>query len=136
MSKAGIYTVNSGAQTVAVGGVINLGTINRRFGRECCEPVMELNGSSITLNEPGYYDVDVAVTALPTAAGPVTIAVFQDGAAVSGSTNTEQATAGNPVNVVSLPLVRVRCGAASNLSVVLVNGAGTIANVAVKVLRV
>lgn len=136
MSKAGIYTVNSGAQAVAVGGVISLGTINRRFGRECCEPVMELNGSSITLNEPGYYDVDVTVTALPTAAGPVTIAVFQDGVAVSGSTNTEQATAGNPVNVVSLPLVRVRCGAASNLSVVLVNGAGTVANVAVKVLKV
>lgn len=136
MSKAGIYTVNSGAQTVAVGGVLNLGTINRRFGLECGEPVMELNGSSITLNEPGYYDVDVAVTALPTAAGPVTIAVFQDGIAVPGSTNTAQATAGNPVNVVSLPLVRVRCGAASNLSVVLVNGAGTIANVAVKVLKV
>lgn len=133
MSKAGIYTVNAGAQTVAVGGVFNLGTINRRFGRECCEPVMELNGSSITLNEPGYYDVDVAITALPIAAGPVTIAVFQDGVAVPGSTNTEQATAGN---VVSLPLVRVRCGAASNLSVVLVNGAGTIANVAVKVLKV
>ena len=63
----------------------------------------------------------------------MTIAVFQDGVAVPGSTNTEQATAGN---VVSLPLVRVRCGAASNLSVVLVNGAGTIANVAVKVLKV
>lgn len=136
MSKAGIYTVNSGAQTVALGGTINLGTINRRFGRSCCEAVIDLNGSSITLNEAGYYDVDVAVTAIPTAAGPVTIAVFQDGAAVPGSTNTSQGTAGNPVNVVSLPLVRVRCGAASNLSVVLVNGAGTIANVSVKVLKV
>lgn len=137
MSKAGIYTVNSGAQAVAVGGVINLGSINRRFGRHCCEEVLNLNGSSITLNEAGYYDVDVAVTALPTAAGPVTIAVFQDGVAVPGSTNTTTAAAaGNPVNVVSLPLVRVRCGSASNLTVVLVNGAGTIANISVKVLKV
>lgn len=140
MSKAGIYTVNSGAQAVAVGGVINLGSINRRFGRKCqgcCEEVLNLNGSSITMNEAGYYDVDVAVTALPTAAGPVTIAVFQDGAAVPGSTNTTTAAAaGNPVNVVSLPLVRVRCGSASNLTVVLVNGAGTIANISVKVLKV
>ena len=137
MSKAGIYTVNSGAQAIAVGGVINLGTINRRFGRECCEPVIDLSGASITLNEPGYYDIDVAVTALPTAAGPVTIAVFQDGAAVPGSTNTTTAAAaGNPVNVVSLPLVRVRCGSASNISVVLVNGAGSIANISVKVLKV
>lgn len=137
MSKAGIYTVNSGAQAVAVGGTINLGTINRRFGRECCEPVIDLNGSSITLNEAGYYDIDVAVTALPTAAGPVTIAVFQDGVAVPGSTNTTTApAAGNPVNVVSLPMVRVRCGAASNLAVVLVNGAGTIANVSVKVIKI
>lgn len=62
MSKAGIYTVNSGAQTVAVGGVINLGSINRRFGRECCEPIMDLNGSGITLNEPGYYDIDVYIS--------------------------------------------------------------------------
>lgn len=137
MSKAGIYTVNSGAQAVAVGGAINLGAINRRFGRSCCEAVIDLNGAGITLNEAGYYDVDVAVTALPTAAGPVTIAVFQDGVAVPGSTNTATAAAaGNPVNVVSLPLVRVRCGAASNLSVVLVNGAGTIANISVKVLKV
>lgn len=136
MSKAGIYTVNSGAQAVAVGGVINLGSINRRFGRQCCEEVLNLNGSSITMNEPGYYDVDVAVTALPTAAGPVTIAVFQDGVAVPGSTNSVQGTAGNPVNLVSLPLVRVRCGSASNLTVVLVNGAGTIANISVKVLKV
>lgn len=137
MSKAGIYTVNSGAQAVAVGGVINLGSINRRFGREGCEAVIDLNGSGIVLNEPGYYDVDVAVTALPTAAGPVTIAVLQDGVAVPGSTNTTTAAAaGNPVNVVSLPLIRVRCGSASNLSVVLVNGAGTIANISVKVLKV
>lgn len=137
MSKAGIYTVNSGAQAVALGGVINLGAINRRFGSKCCDPIIELNGSSITLNEPGYYDVDVAVTALPTAAGPVTIAVFQDNVAVPGSTNTTTAAAaGNPVNVVSLPMVRVRCGSASNISVVLVNGAGTIANISAKILRV
>lgn len=136
MSKAGIYTVNSGAQAVAVGGTINLGTINRRFGRSCCEAVIDLNGSSITLNEAGYYDVDVAVTAVPTAAGPVTIAVFQDGVAVPGSTNSSLGAAASPVNVVSLPLVRVRCGAASNLSVVLVAGAGTISNISVKVLKV
>lgn len=135
MNEAGIYTVNSGAQTVAVGGFINLGTINRRFGNKCCNPVMDLNGSSITLNEPGYYDVDVAVTALPTAAGPVTIAVYQDGIAVPGSTNTAQATAGNPVNVVSLPMVRVRRRSASNISVILVNGAGTVANISVKILK-
>lgn len=137
MSKAAIYTVNSGAQAVAVGGTINLGSIVRRFGRECCDPSINLTGSSITLNEPGYYDIDVAVTALPTAAGPVTITVFQDGAAVPGSTNTTTAAAaGNPVNVVSIPLVRVRCGSASSISVVLTNGAGTVANISVKVIKV
>lgn len=134
--KAAIYTVNSGAQAVAVGGTINLGSIVRRFGRECCDPTINLNGSSITLNEAGYYDIDVAVTALPTAAGPVTITVFQDGVSVPGSTNTAQGTAGNPVNVVSLPLVRVRCGSASSISVVLTNGAGTVANISVKVIKI
>lgn len=134
--KAAIYTVNSGAQAVAVGGTINLGSIVRRFGRECCDPAINLNGSSITLNESGYYDIDVAITALPTAAGPVTITVLQDGVAVPGSTNTSQGTAGNPVNVVSLPLVRVRCGSASSISVVLTNGAGTVANISVKVIKI
>lgn len=135
--KAAIYTVNSGAQAVAVGGTINLGSIVRRFGRECCDPTINLNGSSITLNESGYYDIDVAATALPTAAGPVTITVFQDGVAVPGSTNTTTAAAaGNPVNVVSLPLVRVRCGSASSISVVLTNGAGTVANISVKVIKI
>ena len=52
MSKAAIYTVSSGAQAVAVGGTINPGTIVRRFGRECCDPSINRNGSSITLNEP------------------------------------------------------------------------------------
>ena len=137
MSKAAIYTVNSGAQAVAVGGTINLGSIVRRFGRECCDPSINLNGSSITLNEPGYYDIDVAVTALPTAAGPVTITVFQDGSAIPGSTNTTTAAAaGNPVNVASLPMVRVRCGSASSISVVLANGAGTVANISVKVIKI
>lgn len=135
MREAGIYTVNSGAQAVALGGTINLGTINRRFGERCCRPSLDLNGSSITLNEPGYYDVDVTITALPTAAGPVTITVNQDGIAVPGSTNSAQATAGNPVNVVSLPTVRVRRGSASNISVVLANGAGTVANISVKIIK-
>lgn len=137
MSKAAIYTVNSGAQAVAVGGTINLGTIVRRFGRECCDPSISLNGSSITLNDPGYYDIDVAVTAIPTAAGPVTITVFQDGVAIPGSINTTTApAAGNPVNVVSLPMVRVRCGSASSVSVVLANGAGTVANISVKIIKI
>lgn len=136
MSKSAIYTVNSGAQTVAVGGTINPGIIVRRFGRDCCEPAINLSGSSIIINEPGYYDIDVAVTALPTVAGPVTITVFQDGMAVPGSTNTTTATAGSPVNVVSLPLVRVRCGSASSISVVLTNGAGTVANISIKIIKV
>lgn len=137
MSKAAIYTVNSGAQAVAVGGTINLGSIVRRFGRECCDPSINLNGSSITLNEPGYYDIDVSVTALPTAVGPVTITVLQDGTAIPGSTNTTTAAAaGSPVNVVSMPMVRVRCGSASSISIVLTNGAGTVANISVKVIKI
>lgn len=136
--KAAIYTANPGSQTVSTGGTINLGSIIRRFGNSCCgDPIINLNGSGITLNEAGYYDVDVSVTALPTAAGPVTIAVFQDGVAIPGSTNTTTvAAAGNPVNLTSLPMVRVRCGSASSISVVLVNGTGTIANISVKVIKI
>ena len=87
MSKSAIYTVNQSAQNVAVNGIINLGTIIRRFG-----PNLDLSGDAIMLNGAGYYDIDASITLAPTAAGNVTITAYKDNVAIPGATATEAVT--------------------------------------------
>lgn len=131
--KSAIYTADTTAQAVAVGGTIALGTIIRRFG--CA---VNLNGNGITLSEPGYYDVDISITAAPTAAGVVTATLFQDGTAIPGATASgTAAAAGNPVSLSIDALVRVLCNtAASNLTLVLTGSASSVTNVAVTVEKI
>lgn len=135
MSRVGIYTVNQGAAAVAVGGIIPLGSINRRFGCKC-NNALDLNGNGITINEAGYYDVDVSVTATATAAGNVTITLLKDGVAVPGATATATAAASGTVALPITPLVRQMCGSGSTLTLVLTGTASTINNVSVKIIKV
>lgn len=133
MSKSAIYVVNNSAQTLAVGNTVALGVVNRRFG--CA---IDLNGNSVTLDDQGYYDVNVSVTAAPTAAGTVTITLFNNGVAVPGATASNATTVGgNPVNVSFESLVRVFCGAnAGALTIVLTGSAATVSNVALVVTKI
>lgn len=128
--NSAIYTANTGAQAVAVGGTLSLGSIIRRFG---CG--IELSGNGITLNAPGYYDVDVAITAIPTAAGTVTVTLFQDGAAVPGAVASATTTAAaDAVSLNISALVRVLCNySTSVLTLVLTGAASSVTNVAVVV---
>lgn len=135
MSKALIYATNPGAQAVVAGGNIALGSISRRYGNQCCNPIIDLNGFGITISDDGYYRVAVDVTALPTAAGPVTITLLQDGVAVQAKTGTA-AAAGNPVALsLASPVVRVRCGFNSTLTLQLTAGAGNVSNVGMSVVK-
>lgn len=138
MSKAGIYVVNANTQAVAAGGTIALGTTVRRYGNDrCCNPVVNLTGNGIALNEPGYYSVDVNVTGEPTAAGAVTVTLFQDGVAVSGAVASNTAAAGSDATAVAIPAtVRVLGCNSSILTVVLTAGAGNVTNAAVRVTKV
>ena len=126
MSRSAIYTANTGSQAVAVGGTINLGGIVRRFG--CA---VDLNGGTINLTEQGYYDVDISITAEPTAAGTVTATLYNGGIAVPGATaSATAAAAGDPVNLSIDAMVRVPCcGNSGSLSVVLSGGAATVTNI-------
>ena len=126
MSRSAIYTANTGSQAVAVGGTINLGGIVRRFG--CA---VDLNGGTINLTEQGYYDVDISITAEPTAAGTVTATLYNGGIAVPGATaSATAAAAGDPVNLSVDAMVRVPCcGNSGSLSVVLSGGAATVTNI-------
>lgn len=130
MSKSALYVANTSTQLVAVDGIINLGNIVRRFG---CGA--NLSGNNIVLDEVGYYDVNVSITASPTAIGTVTATLFNNGVAVVGGNASQTVTvADDTTNLSFESVVRVFCGAnAGSLSLVLTGTESNVSNVAVTV---
>ena len=130
--KSAIYTANSSNTAVAVGGVIPLGTVNRRFG---CNA--NLSGNGIVLTGTGYYEVDSSFTATANAAGNVTITMLRDGVAVPGATAIATATAAGTVNLTLPSVIRLQCcNSSSTLTFVLSGTAVTLNNAAVIVKKI
>ncbi len=129
MSKSALYTANTSAQNVAINGIINPGTIVRRFGQG-----VTLSGNAIQLCNSGYYDFAASITVSPTAAGNVTVSLLKDGVAVQGATATATAAAENDfVNLSIDCLIRQNCSCCeglSNLTLVLSGTASSVTNVA------
>lgn len=129
MAKSALYTVNQSAQNVAVSGIINLGTIARRFGQN-----LNLNGDGITVAGAGYYEVNASITVAPTAAGNVTVTMYKDGVPVQGASASETAAAANDlVNLSITSIVRENCPCCesiSNLTFVLTGTAAAVSNIA------
>ena len=98
---------------------------------------MDVNGNGLTICEPGYYDVDVSVTVLPTAATPITATLLRDGVAVPGATATATpSAAGADVNLNFPALVRHFCNCGAATLTVVLSAAGTVTNMALVVERV
>lgn len=135
MSRSAIYTANISSQNVLENGVINPGTIVRRFG-----PNIDLAGNAIQICGAGYYDVTAVVTMAPAAEGTITISLLKDNAEIQGATASATVTAAN--DLVTLPisvLVRENCGCCtgiSNLTLVLQDGGAEVTNVAIVVEKV
>lgn len=132
MSKSLIQVANQSSQTVAANSIISLGSTQRRYGCNC-----RLSGNGIEINGQGYYTVDANVSIAPTAAGPVTVALYNNGVQVPGAIAYTTGTAGDPVNVGIVATVRQGCCCdnADNLTLVLVEGAGTVDNVSMRVVK-
>ena len=132
MSKSAIYVVNQSTQDVAVDGIINLGTIVRRYG-----PNLNLAGNAIQISGAGYYEVKVSATIAPTAEGEVTITGYLDNVAVQGATATETAAAAGDFVNLSLSFITRQpcrcCEALENLTFVLTGTAANVTNMAVVV---
>ena len=131
MSKSLIQTVNQSSQVVASNSIIDLGSVIRRFG---CN--LRLNGNAIEVNGEGYYKIDCNVTLAPTVAGNATIAIYKNGVALTGATATGSvSTAGNPITLPIQTTIRegCQCDGGTALTVVLVSGASTVSNIAVRV---
>ena len=131
MSKSLIQVANQSAQTVAVNSIISLGSVQRRFGCNC-----KLSGNAIEVSGEGYYTIDVSVSVAPTAAGTVTVALFADGVQIPGAIAYDSvSTAGSPTSLSIVSTIRQGCccDSADTLTLVLLAGAGTVQNVAMRV---
>ena len=132
MSKSLIQTANQSAQAVAANSIISLGSVQRRFG---CN--LRLSGNGIELEGQGYYTVEAAVTVAPTAAGTVTVALYDNGVQIPGAIASATVGAGDAVTMPVIATLRQGCccDSADNLTAVLVTGAGTVNNIAVRVVK-
>lgn len=130
MSKSAIYTTNTTAPTIAVDGIIPVGTTTRRYG---CN--IRQDGNAITICGQGYYLVNVSATVTPAAAGTVSVTAQKDGVAIVGATGSETvAAAATAVNIGITAIVRNACGCdISILSFILGGGAAVVNNLAVTV---
>lgn len=130
MSRSLIQTANPSTQAVAVGGIINLGSVLRRYGCNC-----RLNGNTVEIEGAGYYTINGTFTVAPTAAGNVTVVILENGVQVAGATATVNATAGNAVTLPIVTTVRQGCccDGASSITCVLTEGAGNVTNVSLRI---
>lgn len=130
MSRSFIYTANTNAQTVAEDGVVQPGSIIRRFG---CN--LNLNGDAVSVFGDGYYDLDAIVVAEPVAAGAITATLYENGVPIPGATASTTATAASPVTLPIIGAVRKTCcGGVSSITCVL-SGAATVTNYAFRAER-
>ena len=105
MSKSAIYTTNVSNPTVAVGGIVPVGSTTRRYG---CN--IRQDGNAITLCGQGYYLVNVSATVAPTAAGTVSLTAQKDGVAIIGATAAQTVAANGVANLNITAIVRNACG--------------------------
>ena len=131
MGKSLIQTVNQSSQVVAANSIIDLGSVIRRFGCNC-----RLNGNAIEVEGAGYYTIDCNVTLAPTVAGNVQVALYKNGVQLTGATATGSvSTAGNPVTLPIQTTIRegCNCDGGTSITLVLIAGASTVSNVALRV---
>ena len=133
MSKSLIQVANQSTQAVALNSIIGLGSTQRRFGCNC-----RLSGNAIELDGAGYYTVDANVTVEPTASGNVIVALYDNGVQIPGAiAYSFVANATDPTTISINTTVRQGCccDVADNLTLVLIEGAGNVTNVSMRVIK-
>ena len=93
-----IGTKNTGSQTVLANSTINLGTpVYRKYCKRTCQglPTFDATSAGITLNGQGIYHITATFVGAGTAAGDLTIQMYDNGEIVTGATSTETITTAN-----------------------------------------
>ena len=129
MARSLLQTTNQSTETIAVNGIIPLGSVLRRFG---CN--IKLSGNAIEISGEGYYTIDCDVTISPTAAGVVSVALYKDGVQIpSAIASGYVAEADSPVTLPITTTIRQRCCEnVNNITCVLLEGPGTLDNISTR----
>lgn len=85
---------NTAPQDVVVDGLVNLGTVYRRFSKknECGIGTFDFSGTSVSLNQRGIYEVEVTAVVSAPAAGVVTLQLEQNGVLIPAAFASETIT--------------------------------------------
>jgi hypothetical protein len=131
MAKSLIQTSNQTTQNVNENSIIDLGTVIRRYG---CN--LRLSGNGIEAVGEGYYEITAAISVSPTTPGAVTVAIYDNGVQIPGAIAYGTTAAAD--DVVTLPIVTTirqgcRCQGIDSLTAVLIEGAGEVSNISVRV---
>lgn len=97
-------TKNTTSQTVLTGGLINLGSIYRKYCKKnnCGVKTFDFNSNSIYLQQQGMYKITVSATFTGTAAGTATIQLLENDIVVPGALASETiTTAGTEIRSIS-----------------------------------
>lgn len=120
MAKAFAYIANTTSQTVTGGGAINAGAAVHGFGCTNGARTIQVSNGNIVLSGCGYYAITVGATVTDSAAGNVTLSVYQDGVLVAQGSEAI-AAASDPASI-SVPVgVKVGCGTSTITLVVTVS---------------
>ena len=85
---------NTGTQTVLADGVINIGSVYRRYCKKnaCGVPAFSRTANDISLQHSGIYHLTATFVASAPAAGDVTVQLLLNGEVVDGALATETIT--------------------------------------------
>lgn len=87
-------TKNVGTQTVLTDGVINIGSVYRKFCKKnlCGVPTFNRTANDISLQHEGIYHITATLVGSGDVAGVVTVQLFANGEAISGAFSSQTIT--------------------------------------------
>lgn len=83
---------NVGTQEVPVDGLLNLGSVYRKYIRNVCSQPFTINGTSFNIGLRGMYHITLTAVVSAAEAGDVTIQMLENGNVVNGGVATATIT--------------------------------------------
>lgn len=134
MSRSLIQTANTSTQAVTPAvnpAIVSLGNVVRRYG---CN--LRINGDSIEERGAGYYEIDGTITVIPTAAGDVTVALYENGVVMPGTQVSGNVGAASPITLPLVATSRINCcEGVSSITVGVIEGEGSVDNVSLRIVK-